>query len=85
MGILKQDCISQIASLRKLRNVLIHDIEIPAPEEILKRAEEARELLERLTEELSGEIRRKPADSEDGFVSSPSDMPEHSNQQGNRE
>ena len=48
MNLLSQDCIGAIISLRKLRNVLIHDIEIPETEVILKRAREAQELLQKL-------------------------------------
>ena len=50
MNILSQDALNKIASLRKLRNVLIHDIEIPDVELIVKQAGEAQELLSKLNE-----------------------------------
>lgn len=52
MNILDQECLNQIASLRKLRNVLIHDIEVPEASEITQKAKEARELLTRLKEQF---------------------------------
>ena len=48
MNLLSQDCIGAIISLRKLRNVLIHDIEIPETDIILKRTKDAQELLQKL-------------------------------------
>lgn len=50
MNILSQEALNKIASLRKLRNVLIHDIEIPDVELIVKQAGEAQELLSKLNE-----------------------------------
>ena len=49
MNILDNDCLNQIVSLRKTRNVLIHDIETPEAASIEKQGEEARKLLEKLT------------------------------------
>ncbi len=48
MNLLDSDCIGAIVSLRKLRNMLIHDIEIPETDIILKRTKEAQELLRKL-------------------------------------
>lgn len=48
MNLLSQDCIGAIISLRKLRNMLIHDIEIPETDIILKRAREAQGLYRKL-------------------------------------
>ncbi|MCI8660315.1 MAG: RelA/SpoT domain-containing protein [Lachnospiraceae bacterium] len=48
MNLLSQDCIGAIISLRKLRNMLIHDIEIPETDIVLKRAREAQELYRKL-------------------------------------
>ncbi|MCI9104840.1 MAG: RelA/SpoT domain-containing protein [Lachnospiraceae bacterium] len=48
MNLLSQDCIGAIISLRKLRNVLIHDIELPETDIILKRTREAQELFQKL-------------------------------------
>ncbi len=53
-NILDKECINQIAALRKLRNMLIHDIEVPETSVIIKRAAEAQELLGKLTEQLRG-------------------------------
>lgn len=53
MNILDQESINQIASLRKVRNMLIHDIEIPEPEHILSCAKEAEALLQELQKELN--------------------------------
>ncbi|MBT9776120.1 RelA/SpoT protein [Clostridium sp. MCC353] len=50
LNILSQDALGKIASLRKLRNVLIHDIEIPDVEMIQKQAREAQELLGKINE-----------------------------------
>lgn len=52
MNILDQDCLNQIVSLRKLRNVLIHDIEVPETHVITQKADEAKELLTRLKEQF---------------------------------
>ena len=48
MNLLDSDCIGAIVSLRKLRNMLIHDIEIPETDIILKRTKEAQDLLRKL-------------------------------------
>ncbi len=48
MNLLSQDCIGAIISLRKLRNMLIHDIEIPETDILLKRAKEAQGLYRKL-------------------------------------
>lgn len=52
MNILDNDCLNQIVSLRKTRNVLIHDIETPEASSILKQTEEAERLLERLEKQF---------------------------------
>lgn len=52
MNILDQECLNQIVSLRKLRNVLIHDIEVPETGVIVQKAGEARELLTSLKEQF---------------------------------
>lgn len=49
MELLDQETLNQIVLLRKLRNVLIHDIEIPDRESILKQGHAAHDLLLRLT------------------------------------
>lgn len=49
MELLDQETLNQIVLLRKLRNVLIHDIEIPDCDSIMKQGHEAHELLARLT------------------------------------
>ena len=49
MELLDQETLNQIVLLRKLRNVLIHDIEIPDRESIMKQGHEAHDLLARLT------------------------------------
>lgn len=48
MNIVDNDTINQIVSLRKLRNVLIHDIETPDIEVIQKETERAKKLYEQL-------------------------------------
>ena len=53
MNILDKESINQIAALRKIRNVLIHDIEIPEAEYITRQADEAKVLLSKLTEQFS--------------------------------
>lgn len=52
MNLLDQETLNQIVLLRKLRNVLIHDIEVPDREYISKQGSEAHELLLRLTKQL---------------------------------
>ena len=51
-NIVDKDCINRIAALRKLRNMLIHDIEVPETAIIVKRTAEAQELLGQLTEQF---------------------------------
>lgn len=53
MNILDKESINQIASLRKIRNMLIHDIEIPETDHVTAQAEAARALLQKLTEQFS--------------------------------
>lgn len=53
MDILDKECINKIGALRKTRNVLIHNIEIPEVEDLLKQGDEARDLLVKLTEQFS--------------------------------
>lgn len=53
LNLLDQESINQIASLRKLRNMLIHDIEIPDMEIIRKRTDKAQEMLQKLQIQFS--------------------------------
>ncbi len=57
MDLFDKETISLIVKLRKLRNVLIHDIELPEKEQIIRCTDEAKELLSRLstTDEQSSE------------------------------
>lgn len=48
MNLLDQECVNRIVALRKMRNMLIHDIEIPELESMARRTEEAEALLEEL-------------------------------------
>lgn len=48
MGTFDKETINKIVQLRKLRNVLIHDIELPELGQIVKFTDEAKELLSRL-------------------------------------
>ena len=52
MCIRDRDCLNRIVSLRKGRNMLIHDIEVPEADFITKQGDEARELLEKLGEQF---------------------------------
>ena len=52
MNVLDKDCLNRIVSLRKSRNMLIHDIEVPEADFITKQGDEARELLEKLGEQF---------------------------------
>ena len=52
MNVLDKDCLNRIVSLRKSRNMLIHDIEVPEADFITKQGDEARELLENLGEQF---------------------------------
>ena len=49
MDLFDKEMINQIVQLRKLRNVLIHDIELPDQTQILRYTEEAKALLAQLT------------------------------------
>ena len=49
MDLFDKEMINQIVQLRKLRNVLIHDIELPDQTQILRCTEEAKALLAQLT------------------------------------
>ncbi len=55
LNILDQETINLIASLRKLRNVLIHDIELPELSEIQSQTETTESLFQRLLAELNME------------------------------
>ncbi len=48
MNTFDKETINRIVQLRKLRNVLIHDIELPDLEQIVRYTDEAKELLSRL-------------------------------------
>lgn len=50
--ILDQECLNKIVAIRKTRNVLIHDIEIPETEYIMKQANEAKDLFSELAGHL---------------------------------
>ena len=52
LDVLDKECINQIAFLRKMRNSLIHDIEVPEASYIREQGEEAKVLLEKLTKLL---------------------------------
>lgn len=52
MNVLDKECLNRIVSLRKSRNMLIHDIEVPEADFITKQGDEARELLEKLGEQF---------------------------------
>lgn len=52
MNVLDQECLSDIVTLRKLRNVLIHDIEIPEVEYMRSQSQKAQELLIKLNEQF---------------------------------
>ncbi|MFQ8843040.1 MAG: hypothetical protein ACLR8P_21440 [Clostridium fessum] len=49
MDLFDKEMINQIVQLRKLRNVLIHDIELPDQAQLLRCTEEAKALLAQLT------------------------------------
>ena len=51
MNLVDRDFIGRLAALRKVRNVLIHDIEIPEPEALRKYTGEARDILEYLKQQ----------------------------------
>lgn len=59
MNLLDQETLNQIVLLRKLRNVLIHDIEIPDRDYILKQGNEAHELFRRLTTKVESNAESK--------------------------
>lgn len=52
MDVLPQECLNRIVTLRKIRNVLIHDIEIPEAEEIRRQGDEAKDLYGQLAEQF---------------------------------
>ncbi|MBS6951893.1 MAG: RelA/SpoT domain-containing protein [Enterocloster asparagiformis] len=52
MNVLDKECLNRIVSLRKSRNMLIHDIEVPEADFITKQGDEAKELLEKLGEQF---------------------------------
>lgn len=52
MNILDRDLANRIGMLRKTRNVLIHDIESPDVEEIIRQGNEIKEVMEQVTERL---------------------------------
>lgn len=53
LNLLDRECINQIVSLRKIRNVLIHDIEIPEADYINRQGDEAQSLLHKLSEQFA--------------------------------
>lgn len=53
MDLLDKECLNKIVALRKTRNVLIHNIEIPEVDDLLAQGSEARDLLLKLTEQFS--------------------------------
>ena len=59
MDLFDKEMINQIVQLRKLRNVLIHDIELPDQAQILRCTEEAKALLAQLTRQHDAIGRRR--------------------------
>lgn len=55
MGLLDQDTLNRIVLLRKTRNVLIHDIEIPDKDDLLRHGDEAGNLLLHIRAEISAQ------------------------------
>lgn len=55
MNLLDKDSLNRIVSLRTMRNVLIHNIEIPDANVIMSQGEQAHDLLESLTKQFSSE------------------------------
>ena len=53
LNLLDKECINQIVSLRKIRNVLIHDIEIPEADYINRQGDEAQSLFLKLSEQFA--------------------------------
>lgn len=53
LGLFDNESLNRIVSLRKTRNVLIHDIETPEADVIIQQGDEAHQLLLELTEKLS--------------------------------
>ena len=53
LNLLDRECINQIVSLRKIRNVLIHDIEIPEADYINRQGDEAQSLFHKLSEQFA--------------------------------
>lgn len=56
MDLLDQETLNQIVLLRKLRNVLIHDIEVPDRDYVIKKGNEAHELMGRLIKQLEDQV-----------------------------
>lgn len=52
LEILDKDMAGKVGSLRKIRNMLIHDIEKPDAEELLKQTEEIKEVYQELSQKL---------------------------------
>ena len=52
LNLLDKECINQIVSLRKIRNVRIHDIEIPEADYINRQGDEAQSLFHKLSEQF---------------------------------
>ena len=52
LDLLDKDTLNQIVQLRKLRNMLIHDIEIPDKDFLFQEGEKARKLLEHLNSNI---------------------------------
>lgn len=55
MNVIDKESLNKIVALRKVRNVLIHNIETPEVEDLLRQGNEARSLLLKLTEQLAAE------------------------------
>ena len=55
MDILDKDLSNKIGALRRTRNVLIHDIEKPDVEELMRQGDEIHEVYEKLNHKLNGE------------------------------
>lgn len=52
LNLLDKDSINRIVALRKIRNGLIHDIEIPAASVLMEQGKEAEKLLRKLEEQF---------------------------------
>ena len=55
MDILDKDLSNKIGALRRTRNVLIHDIEKPDVEELMRQGDEIHEVYEKLNHKLNDE------------------------------